>query len=191
VGGGTFALLRRNQEEITRRAGREIAIHVVADQDLARAKRIVEGSAEVTGDAFSVVGNPDIDIVVELIGGTKVAKDLILRAIDNGKHVVTANKALLAWHGNEIFAAAQKRGVMVAFEAAVAGGIPIIKALREGLTCKSDRVDRRHHQRDQQLHSVDHARHRRGLQRNARRSAAPRLRRDRPDLRYRGHRCCT
>jgi homoserine dehydrogenase len=134
VGGGTFALLRRNQEEITRRAGRAITIHVVADQDVERARRIVDGAAEVTGDAFSVVRNPDIDIVVELIGGTKVAKDLILRAIENGKHVVTANKALLAWHGNEIFAAAQKRGVMVAFEAAVAGGIPIIKALREGLT---------------------------------------------------------
>jgi len=134
VGGGTFALLRRNQEEITRRAGRAITIHVVADQDVDRARRIVEGSAEVTADAFAVVRNPDIDIVVELIGGTKVAKDLILRAIENGKHVVTANKALLAWHGNEIFAAAQKRGVMVAFEAAVAGGIPIIKALREGLT---------------------------------------------------------
>jgi len=134
VGGGTFALLRRNQEEITRRAGRAITIQVVADQDVDRARRIVEGSAEVTADAFAVVRNPDIDIVVELIGGTKVAKDLILRAIENGKHVVTANKALLAWHGNEIFAAAQKRGVMVAFEAAVAGGIPIIKALREGLT---------------------------------------------------------
>ena len=134
VGGGTFALLRRNQEEITRRAGRAITIHVVADQDLQRARRIVEGSCEVIGDAFTVVRNPEIDIVVELIGGTKVAKDLILQAIDNGKHVVTANKALLAWHGNEIFAAAQKRGVMVAFEAAVAGGIPIIKALREGLT---------------------------------------------------------
>jgi homoserine dehydrogenase len=134
VGGGTFALLRRNQEEITRRAGRAITIHVVADQDLQRARRIVEGSCEVIGDAFAVVRNPDIDIVVELIGGTKVAKDLILQAIDHGKHVVTANKALLAWHGNEIFAAAQKRGVMVAFEAAVAGGIPIIKALREGLT---------------------------------------------------------
>ncbi len=134
VGGGTFALLRRPQEELTRRAGRAITIHVVADQDVDRARRIVEGSAEVTADAFSVVRNPDIDIVVELIGGTKVAKDLILRAIENGKHVVTANKALLAWHGNEIFAAAQKRGVMVAFEAAVAGGIPIIKALREGLT---------------------------------------------------------
>jgi homoserine dehydrogenase len=134
VGGGTFALLRRNQEEITRRAGRAITIHVVADQDLQRAKRIVEGNCEVIADAFTVVRNPEIDIVVELIGGTKVAKDLILQAIDNGKHVVTANKALLAWYGNEIFAAAQKRGVMVAFEAAVAGGIPIIKALREGLT---------------------------------------------------------
>ena len=134
VGGGTFALLRRNQEEITRRAGRAITIQVVADQDVDRARRIVEGRAEVTADAFAVVRNPDIDIVVELIGGTKVAKDVILRAIENGKHVVTANKALLAWHGNEIFAAAQKRGVMVAFEAAVAGGIPIIKALREGLT---------------------------------------------------------
>jgi homoserine dehydrogenase len=134
VGGGTFAVLRRNQEEITRRAGRAITIHVVADQDVDRARRIVEGAAEVTADAFAVVRNPDIDIVVELIGGTKVAKDLILRAIENGKHVVTANKALLAWHGNEIFAAAQKRGVMVAFEAAVAGGVPIIKALREGLT---------------------------------------------------------
>jgi homoserine dehydrogenase len=134
VGGGTFALLRRNQEEITRRAGRAITIHVVADQDLQRAKRIVEGNCEVIADAFTVVRSPEIDIVVELIGGTKVAKDLILQAIDNGKHVVTANKALLALYGNEIFAAAQKRGVMVAFEAAVAGGIPIIKALREGLT---------------------------------------------------------
>src|SRR4051794_38292750 len=114
VGGGTFALLRRNQEEITRRAGRAITIAIVADQDVERARRIVDGAAEVTSDAFSVVRNPDIDIVVELIGGTKVAKDLILRALDNGKHVITANKALLALHGNEIFAAAQKRGVMVA-----------------------------------------------------------------------------
>jgi homoserine dehydrogenase len=134
VGGGTFALLRRNQEEITRRAGRAITIQIVADQDTERARRLVDGAAEVVGDAFSVVRNPEIEIIVELIGGTKVAKDLILRAIENGKHVVTANKALLALHGNEIFAAAQKRGVMVAFEAAVAGGIPIIKALREGLT---------------------------------------------------------
>src|SRR5690242_21691393 len=101
VGGGTFSLLRRNQEEITRRAGRAISIAVVADQDMERARRIVEGTAEVIADAFAVVRNPDIDIVVELIGGTKVAKDLILRAIENGKHVVTANKALLAWHGNE------------------------------------------------------------------------------------------
>lgn len=134
VGGGTFAVLRRNQEEITRRAGRGIVIKMVADKDLGRARKLVGDAAEITDDAHKVVGNPDIDIVVELIGGTKVAKDLILAAIDNGKHVVTANKALLATHGNEIFLAAQKKGVMVAFEAAVAGGVPIIKALREGLT---------------------------------------------------------
>jgi homoserine dehydrogenase len=134
VGGGTFAVLRRNQEEITRRAGRGIVIRMVADKDLARARKLVGDAAEITDDAYKVVGNPDIDIVIELIGGTKVAKDLTLAAIDNGKHVVTANKALLATHGNEIFLAAQKKGVMVAFEAAVAGGVPIIKALREGLT---------------------------------------------------------
>ncbi|MGH8596608.1 MAG: homoserine dehydrogenase, partial [Gammaproteobacteria bacterium] len=134
VGGGTFTVLRRNQEEITRRAGRGIVIKMVADKDLARARKLVVGVADITDDAYEVVGNPDIEIVVELIGGTKVAKDLILAAIDHGKHVVTANKALLAIHGNEIFLAAQKKGVMVAFEAAVAGGVPIIKALREGLT---------------------------------------------------------
>ena len=134
VGGGTFAVLRRNQEEITRRAGRGIVIKMVADKDLGRARKLVGDAAEITDDAYKVVGNPDIDIVIELIGGTKIAKDLILAAIDNGKHVVTANKALLATHGNEIFLAAQKKGVMVAFEAAVAGGVPIIKALREGLT---------------------------------------------------------
>ena len=134
VGGGTFAVLRRNQEEITRRAGRGIVIKMVADKDLGRARKLVGDAAEITDDAAKVVRHPDIDIVIELIGGTKVAKDLILAAIDNGKHVVTANKALLATHGNEIFLAAQKKGVMVAFEAAVAGGVPIIKALREGLT---------------------------------------------------------
>ena len=134
VGGGTFAVLRRNQEEITRRAGRAITLKVVADKDLERARSIVGRAAEVTDDAFAVVRNPEIDIVVELIGGTKVAKDLIMQAIDNGKHVVTANKALLAQYGTEIFSAAQRKGVMVAFEAAVAGGVPIIKALREGLT---------------------------------------------------------
>jgi homoserine dehydrogenase len=134
VGGGTFAVLRRNQEEITRRAGRAITLKIVADKDLERAKRIVADHAVVTADALSVVGNADIDIVVELIGGTTVAKDLIMQAIHHGKHVVTANKALLAVHGTEIFSAAQRKGVMVAFEAAVAGGIPIIKALREGLT---------------------------------------------------------
>lgn len=133
VGGGTWTVLTRNQEEITRRAGRPIQIVKVADRDVARAREITSGKVEVTDDAFSVVNDPNIDIVVELIGGYTVAKDLVLKAIENGKHVVTANKALLAVHGNEIFAAAQKKGVMVAFEAAVAGGIPIIKAVREGL----------------------------------------------------------
>jgi homoserine dehydrogenase len=134
VGGGTFAVLQRNQEEITRRAGRAITLAIVADKDLERARHIVADAAQITPDAFAVVANPDIEIVVELIGGTTIAKELILQAIANGKHVVTANKALLALHGNEIFSAAQKQGVMVAFEAAVCGGIPIIKALREGLT---------------------------------------------------------
>jgi homoserine dehydrogenase len=134
VGGGTFAVLGRNREEIERRAGCAIAMTMVADKDLERARRLVGSQARVTGDAYAVVGDPDIDIVVELIGGTGVARDLILKAIDNGKHVVTANKALLALHGNEIFAAALRKDVMVAFEAAVGGGIPIIKSLREGLT---------------------------------------------------------
>jgi homoserine dehydrogenase len=134
VGGGTFTVLERNQDEIARRAGRPIRITTVADKNLARIQEVTQGRCRATDDAFSVVADPDIDIVVELIGGCGVAKDLILKAIANGKHVVTANKALLAMHGNEIFAAAQARGVMVAFEAAVAGGIPIIKALREGLT---------------------------------------------------------
>lgn len=134
VGGGTFTVLSRNEAEITRRAGRPIRIVQVADKNLELAKQVTGGKVAVTDDAFAVVGNPEIDIVVELIGGYGVAKELVLKAIGNGKHVVTANKALLAVHGNEIFAAAQKQGVMVGFEAAVAGGIPIIKALREGLT---------------------------------------------------------
>ncbi|WP_341678944.1 homoserine dehydrogenase [Niveibacterium sp. SC-1] len=134
VGGGTFTVLSRNQEEITRRAGRPIRISLVADKNVERARELVGDRARVVDDAFAVVSDPEVDIVVELIGGYGLAKALVLKAIENGKHVVTANKALLALHGNEIFAAAQKRGVMVAFEAAVAGGIPIIKALREGLT---------------------------------------------------------
>ncbi len=134
VGGGTFTVLQRNAEEITRRAGRPIRIVVVADRNVEMAKKITGGACRVTDDAFSVVNDPEVDIVVELIGGYGVAKELVLKAIANGKHVVTANKALLATHGNEIFTAAQKMRVMVAFEAAVAGGIPIIKALREGLT---------------------------------------------------------
>jgi homoserine dehydrogenase len=134
VGGGTWAVLLRNQEEISRRAGRAIEISVVADKEIEKAKKLTGGRARVTGDAFEVVRDPEVDIVIELIGGYTIAKDLVLAAIEHGKHVVTANKALLATHGNEIFAAAQKKGVMVAFEGAVAGGIPIIKALREGLT---------------------------------------------------------
>ena len=134
VGGGTFTVLKRNENEITRRAGRAIRISVVADKDTVRAKKIVGDAARITDDALSVVNDPEIDVVVELIGGYGVAKELVLKAIANGKHVVTANKALLATHGTEIFAAAQKKGVMVAFEAAVAGGIPIIKAVREGLS---------------------------------------------------------
>jgi len=134
VGGGTWEVLGRNAGEIRRRAGRAIRITQVADREVKKANSIVKGKAKVVSDAFQVVRAKDIDIVVELIGGTRIARELVLEAIANGKHVVTANKALLAAHGNRIFAAAQKRGVMVAFEAAVAGGIPIIKALREGLS---------------------------------------------------------
>jgi homoserine dehydrogenase len=134
VGAGTFNVLKRNQEEIRRRAGRGIEIAMVAARNTERARTLTGGECTVVADPFAVVNNPDIDIVIELIGGYGIAKDLVMQAIANGKHVVTANKALLAIHGNEIFAAAQDKGVMVAFEAAVAGGIPIIKALREGLT---------------------------------------------------------
>lgn len=135
VGNGTFTVLKRNQQEITRRAGREIIIKIIADRDIDKARNIVgDDSILITSDANEVVTHPDVDIVVELIGGYSAAKKLTLKAIENGKHVVTANKAMLASHGTEIFAAAERQGVMVAFEAAVAGGIPIIKALREGLT---------------------------------------------------------
>jgi homoserine dehydrogenase len=133
VGSGVWDVLSRNADEIQRRAGRAIRISTVADKDLKKAKSLVKAKAKVVADAYEVVRARDIDIVVELIGGYGIAKELVLEAIRNGKHVVTANKALLATHGNEIFAAAQKKGVMVAFEASVGGGIPIIKALREGL----------------------------------------------------------
>ncbi len=133
VGGGTWDVLKRNAGEIERRAGRPIRIVAVADKRTAFAKGIVKGKARVVDDARAVTRAKDVDIVIELIGGYGIARELVLDAIAHGKHVVTANKALLATHGNEIFAAAQKQGVMVAFEAAVAGGIPIIKALREGL----------------------------------------------------------
>ncbi|MES2940293.1 MAG: homoserine dehydrogenase [Pseudomonadota bacterium] len=134
VGSGVFNVLKRNQEEIKRRAGRGIEIGMVADLEVERAQAIVGPGIRVVKDARELVANPDIDIVVELIGGYGIARQLVMEAIEQGKHVVTANKALLAVHGTEIFAAAHRRGVMVAFEAAVAGGIPIIKALREGLT---------------------------------------------------------
>ncbi len=137
VGSGMFNVLRRNQHEIVRRAGRGIEIAMVADLDTARAKAAVGEGVQVVADARAVIANPQIDIVVELIGGYGIARQLVMEAIDAGKHVVTANKALLAVHGTEIFAAAHRKGVMVAFEAAVAGGIPIIKSLREGLTANS------------------------------------------------------
>ncbi len=134
VGAGTFNVLQRNREEIERRAGREIRVTMVSRRQTDLARAVVGDAAQVVADARAIIANPAIDIVVELIGGTAIARDLVLEAIAAGKHVVTANKALLAVHGTEIFAAAHERGVMVAFEAAVAGGIPIIKALREGLT---------------------------------------------------------
>jgi homoserine dehydrogenase len=133
VGGGTLNVLTRNVDEIARRAGRTIRITHAAAKAYDPDKLLGLDQVEVFDDAFDVVKNPEIDIVVELIGGYSPAKELVLEAIANGKHVVTANKALIALHGNEIFAAAEKQGVIVAFEAAVAGGIPIIKAVREGL----------------------------------------------------------
>ena len=131
VGGGTFNVLQRNAVEIARRAGRDIEVAQIAARHLNPACKL--GATPVTDDVFEVVNNPEIDIVIELIGGYGVAREVVLQAIANGKHVVTANKALIAVHGNEIFAAASEKGVMVAFEASVAGGIPIIKAVREGL----------------------------------------------------------
>jgi len=134
VGSGVFSVLQRNQEEIKRRAGRGIEVTMVSRRKLDEARKLVGSAAKVVADPREIVANPAIDIVVELIGGDGIARELVLAAIAAGKHVVTANKALLAVHGTEIFAAARERGVMVAFEGAVAGGIPIIKALREGLT---------------------------------------------------------
>ena len=186
VGGGTWNVLARNREEISRRAGRDIRISVVADKEVDKAKKLVGGAARVVADAFAVVRDPEIDIVIELIGGYTVAKDLVLAAIEHGKHVVTANKALLATHGNEIFAAAQKKGVMVAFEGAVAGGIPIIKALREGLT--ANRIEWIAGIINGTSNFILSEMRDKGprLRRGAEGGAAPRLRRGRPDLRHRG-----
>ena len=134
VGGGTVTVLKRNAIEIARRAGREITITRASVKDLDK-KRICDTQGIIlTTDPMDIINDPDIDIVLELIGGDGAVKDLLLKAINNGKHVVTANKSLIALHGNEIFAKASEKGVIVAFEAAVAGGIPIIKAIREGLS---------------------------------------------------------
>ena len=134
VGGGTVSVLRRNAEEIQRRAGRGIEVVTATARDINKQRSFDTSGIELTTDPMVVVNREDVDVVVELIGGTDQALELVMRAINNGKHVVTANKALIAKHGNEIFSAAQEKGVMVAFEAAVAGGIPIIKAVREGLS---------------------------------------------------------
>ncbi|MBB1485290.1 homoserine dehydrogenase [Oceanospirillum sediminis] len=132
VGSGTVNVLRRNAEEITRRTGRPIIVEQIgARRDNPDCDTT---GINITRDIFDVVNNPEIDVVVELIGGYDIARELVLKAIENGKHVVTANKALIAVHGNEIFAAAREQGVVVAYEAAVAGGIPVIKGIREGLT---------------------------------------------------------
>ena len=133
VGGGTVRVLKRNASEITRRAGRDIQICAASARDLGRARICDTQGIRLTTDSFAIVNDAEIDIIVELIGGIHPAKELVLAALDNGKHVVTANKALIALHGNEIFAKAREKGLMVAFEAAVAGGIPVIKAIREGL----------------------------------------------------------
>jgi len=134
VGGGTATVLARNAEEIARRAGRGIRIDMAAARNIERAGELGLSGIRLTENADDVVNDPDCEVIVELIGGYEPARTLVLQAIENGKHVVTANKALIAIHGNEIFEAAQRKGVMVAFEAAVAGGIPIIKAIREGLS---------------------------------------------------------
>lgn len=134
VGGGTVNVLKRNAAEIARRAGREIIITRASARDLERSRICDTQGIALTTDPYQIVNDPEIEIVLELIGGDGIAKDLVLKAIENGKHVVTANKALIALHGNEIFARASAKGVMIAFEAAVAGGIPIIKAIREGLS---------------------------------------------------------
>jgi homoserine dehydrogenase len=134
VGGGTVNVLKRNAEEIFRRAGREIVVAKASVRSLDQQRICDTAGIELTTDSYDIINDPEIDIVLELIGGDGVAKDLVIKAIDNGKHVVTANKALIALHGNELFTKASQKGVVIAFEAAVAGGIPIIKAIREGLS---------------------------------------------------------
>ncbi|MEJ2093981.1 MAG: homoserine dehydrogenase, partial [Gammaproteobacteria bacterium] len=137
VGGGTISVLRRNATEIARRAGRGIIVTHASARDLKKPREFPLDGIELLGDPLELVNHPEVEIVAELIGGTELAREVVMQAISNGKHVVTANKALIAIHGNEIFEAATRKGVIVAFEAAVAGGIPIIKAIREGLAGNS------------------------------------------------------
>lgn len=137
VGGGTLAILRDSTDLLQQRVNARIEVSIIAVRDLNKPRAVDTDLIQLTDDPTQVVNHPDVDIVVELMGGTGLARDLVLRAIENGKHVVTANKALLAEHGDEVFAAAEKQGVQVAYEAAVAGGIPIIKALREGLSANN------------------------------------------------------
>ena len=133
VGGGTYRVLKENADEISNKSGIEIKITHVADKNLKLAKETVDKETIIEEDAFSLIENSSIDTIIELIGGTGIALDIVRKALENGKHVVTANKALIAMHGEELFKIANKKNVLLAYEAAVAGGIPIIKALREGL----------------------------------------------------------
>ena len=186
VGGGVAEVLRDNQAEIARRLGRQINITAVCDLNAERAAQLCP-QAERVANPMDLVQRADVDIVVELFGGTGIAKEAVLKAIENGKHVVTANKKLLAEYGNEIFALAEQKNVMVQFEAAVAGGIPVLKALREGLAANP--IHCLHHQRHQQLYFERNARKRQCVQRCAGGSATLRLCRSRPDVRYRRARC--
>ena len=177
VGGGTVQVLRRNADEISRRAGREIQVTHALVRDATKARDVVLDGIAITEDPLAVVDNPDIDIVAELIGGIEPAQELVMRAIANSKHVVTANKALIATAGNAIFEAAQSQGVMVAFEAAVAGGIPVIKALRGSAFGQPHPVACGHYQRHGQLRFELDAGKRPRFPRSFGRSSGPRLRR--------------
>ena len=190
VGLGTWTVLRRNEEEIARRAGRPIRITWIAERALDRAREATRGATGVnlTDDAAKVLAHPDIDIVIELIGGIEPARTFILQAIANGKHVVTANKALLARHGNEIFAAAHAEGRDGRVRGRGCRRHPDHQGAARRPHRQPDRVDRRHHQRHVQLHPVGDAREGRVVRGRAGGGAGARLRRGRSDVRHRGHR---